>query len=187
MLSPDDRGRLLRLARRCLEAHVRREAPPVVEQGGGLDEPMGAFVTIHTAGQLRGCLGRLETDRAIADNVAYLAAVVSDSDPRFRPLAASELALTTIEISALTPDEEVHDAAEIVVGRHGLIIAQGHCRGLLLPQVATEHGWDRETFLEHTCIKAGLPSDAWRRGARIFKFEADVFGESSALDSGSRF
>jgi uncharacterized protein len=186
MLASDDRIRLLRLARRCLEARVRREPPPIVERGGGLDEPMGAFVTIHTAGQLRGCLGRLETDRAIAEHVAHLAALVSDSDPRFRPLTASELALTAIEISALTPEVEVRDVMEIEVGRHGLIIAQGHRRGLLLPQVATEHGWNCETFLEHTCIKAGLSIDAWRRGARIFRFEADVFGESLTLDSESR-
>jgi AmmeMemoRadiSam system protein A len=179
MFSPEDRERLLRLARRCLEARVRREPPPRVECGGGLDEPMGAFVTIHTAGQLRGCLGRLETDRPVAENVAHLAAVVSDSDPRFRPLTVYELAVTEIEISALTPDEEVRDISEIEVGRHGLIVSQSHRRGLLLPQVATEHGWDRETFLAHTCTKAGLSPDAWRRGARIFKFEADVFREAA--------
>ena len=181
MLSLDDRARLLRLARRCLEARVRRETQPLVERGGGLDEPMGAFVTIHTAGQLRGCLGRLETDRSIAETVAHLSAVVSDSDPRFRPLAASELALTAIEISALMPEEAVVDVCEIEVGRHGLIVAQGHRRGLLLPQVAIEHGWNRETFLEHTCIKAGLRGDAWRSDAQIFKFEAQVFGENERV------
>lgn len=177
MLTLEDRERLLALARRCLEARVRRQSPPAIERGGGLDLLMGAFVTIHCAGDLRGCLGRLETDRAIADNVAHLAAVVSDSDPRFQPLGAGELEQTDIEISALTPEEEVLDVAEIEVGRHGLIIEDGHRRGLLLPQVATEHGWDRETFLEQTCLKAGLPADAWRRGARIFRFEAEVFGE----------
>jgi AmmeMemoRadiSam system protein A len=182
-LSDDDRQRLLRFARRCLEARVQRQPPPPVERGGGLDAPMGAFVTIHTAGELRGCLGRLEADRPIAENVAHLAAVVSDSDPRFSPLGAAELVTTDIEISALTPEEEVRDIPEIEVGRHGLIVEQGHRRGLLLPQVATEHGWDRDTFLDHTCLKAGLPADAWRRGARIFKFEAEVFGERSILDS----
>ena len=177
MLTAEDRQRLLGLARRCLEARVRREPAPAVERGGGLDLPMGAFVTIHIAGDLRGCLGRLETDRPIADNVAHLAAVVSDSDPRFHPLGAFELQDTDIEISALTPEEDVRDPSEIEVGRHGLIIEQGHRRGVLLPQVATEHGWDRETFLEQTCLKAGLPGDAWRRGARILRFEAEVFGE----------
>lgn len=177
MLTHDDRERLLRLARRCLEARVRREPPPPVDRGGGLDQLMGVFVSIHTAGDLRGCLGRLGTDHPVAENVSHLAAVVCDSDPRFLPLRAFELATTDIEISALTPEEEVRDISEIEVGRHGLIVEQGHHRGLLLPQVATEHQWDREAFLEHTCLKAGLPRDAWRRGARIFKFEAEVFSE----------
>lgn len=177
MLAQHDRERLLRMARRCLEARVRREPPPAIERGGSLDAPMGVFVTIHTAGELRGCLGRLETDRPIADSVAHLAAVVSDSDPRFTPLSAAELAITLIEISALTAEEEVLDVVQIEVGRHGLIVEQGRRRGLLLPQVATEHGWTRDAFLDYTCIKAGLPADAWRRGARIFRFEAQVFGE----------
>jgi AmmeMemoRadiSam system protein A len=176
-LSLDDQHRLVAFARRCLEARVRREPPPAVERGGGLDMPMGAFVTIHCQGELRGCLGRLETDRPIADNVAHLAAVVSDSDPRFPPLRASELPEVDVEISALTPEQEINDVAEIEVGRHGLIIERGYRRGLLLPQVATEYNWDRETFLEHTCLKAGLPPDAWRTGARILTFEAQVFGE----------
>jgi AmmeMemoRadiSam system protein A len=176
-LSAEDRQRLLTLARRCLEARVRRSAPPPVEYGGGLQAPMGAFVTINCHGELRGCLGRLETDRPIADNVAHLAAVVSDSDPRFPPVRLTELEHVEIEISALTPEEEVNDITEIEVGRHGLIVEHGSRRGLLLPQVATEYGWDRESFLDHTCIKAGLPPDAWRRGAKIYKFEAQVFGE----------
>jgi AmmeMemoRadiSam system protein A len=176
-LSGDDQQRLLRLARNCLEARVRRETPPPIERGGGLDAPMGAFVSIHHHGDLRGCLGRLETDKPIAENVAHLAAVVSDSDPRFAPIAASELPGIELEISALTPEEEVSDISAIEVGRHGLIIAQGHHRGLLLPQVATEYGWDRETFLDHTCLKAGLPAHAWKTGARIFTFEAQVFSE----------
>jgi uncharacterized protein len=180
MLTADDRERLLRLARRCLEARVRHEAPPPTERGGGLDEAMGVFVTIHTGGQLRGCLGRLERDRPVADNVAHLAALVSDSDPRFRPLRPSDLATTDIEISALTPEIEVRDIGEIEVGRHGLIVEQQHRRGLLLPQVATEHGWDRETFLGNTCLKAGLSAEAWRHGARIFTFEAAVFGEKKS-------
>lgn len=178
MLSRDDQRRLLRLARRALEARVQRLPAPPVERGGGLDLPMGAFVTIHVRGDLRGCLGRLETHRPIAENVAHLAAVVADSDPRFPPLRAPELADTDIEISALSPEEDVHDLSAIEVGRHGLIIEHGPDRGLLLPQVAAEHGWDRDTFLEHTCLKAGLPRDAWKHGARILKFEAQVFGES---------
>jgi AmmeMemoRadiSam system protein A len=176
-LTGADQERLLRLARRCLEARVRGEAPPPVERGGGLDSLMGAFVSVHRGGELRGCLGRLEADRPIAENVAHLAALVSDSDPRFPPLRASELAAVDVEISALTPEQEIEDVSLIEVGRHGLIIEKGHHRGLLLPQVATEYGWDRETFLDHTCLKAGLPASAWRTGARMFIFEAEVFGE----------
>ena len=142
---------------------------------------MGAFVSIHCQGELRGCLGRLETDRPIAENVAHLATIVSDSDPRFPPLRASELAVVDVEISALTPAQEITDVGDIEVGRHGLIIEQEHHRGLLLPQVAIEYHWDRDTFLEHTCLKAGLPRDAWRKGARIFLFEAQVFGEKQEI------
>jgi AmmeMemoRadiSam system protein A len=182
MLSDSDRVQLLRLARRCLEARVRREPPPPPVRGGGLDIPMGAFVTIHTFGDLRGCLGHLEPNRPIAETVAHLAAVVSDSDPRFLPLQRTELPHTEIEISALTPEEEVRDVSEIVTGRHGLIVEDGVRRGLLLPQVATEQGWDRDTFLAHTCLKAGLPADAWQRGAKIYKFEAQVFGENDAVE-----
>jgi AmmeMemoRadiSam system protein A len=177
MLSPDDQQRLLRLARQCLEARVRREKPPRPDRGGGLDAHMGAFVSIHHQGDLRGCLGHLETDRPIAENVAHLAAVVSDSDPRFAPISVAELSGLELEISALSPEQEITDINAIEVGRHGLIIELGHRRGLLLPQVATEYGWDRETFLDHTCLKAGLPADAWRHGARIFIFEAQVFAE----------
>jgi len=186
MLTVEDRRRLLCLARHCLEARVRREAPPPTERGGGLDEAMGVFVTIHTAGQLRGCLGHLERDRPVADNVAHLAAIVCDSDPRFRPLRPSELASTDIEISALTPETEVRNIADIEIGRHGLIVEHQHRRGLLLPQVATEHGWDRETFLSNTCLKAGLPADAWRHGARVFSFEAEIFGEGFGGDAPSK-
>ena len=178
ILTAADQQRLLDFARRCLEARVRRESPPPVERGGGLDLPMGAFVSVHCRGDLRGCLGRLETDRPIAENVAHLAAVVSDSDPRFLPISPSELADLDLEISALTPEEEVSDITTIEVGRHGVIIEHGHRRGLLLPQVATEYGWDREAFLDHTCLKAGLPAQAWRTGVRIYVFEAQVFSDT---------
>jgi AmmeMemoRadiSam system protein A len=177
LLGVEDQQRLLDLARRCLEARVRRQPQPPVEHDGALDARRGAFVSIHNDEDLRGCLGRLEADRAVADVVAHLATVVADSDPRFAPVGPDELASLVIEISVLTPESEIADVAEIEIGRHGLIVEQGSRRGLLLPQVATEHGWDCETFLTHTCIKAGLPPDAWRRGARLFRFEAQVFQE----------
>ena len=183
LLCTDDQQRLLDLARRCLEARVRRQPRPSIVFEGALDVRRGAFVSIHDEDDLRGCLGRLETDRAVAEVVAHLATVVADSDPRFSPVTPEELPRLTIEISVLTPECLVVDATEIEVGRHGLIVEHGSRRGLLLPQVATEYGWDRETFLVHTCVKAGLPPDAWHRGARLFRFEAQVFHEKRGDDT----
>jgi len=99
-------------------------------------------------------------------------------DPRFPPVTASELPDVTVEISVLTPITVVHDVSEIEVGRDGLVVQDGWRKGLLLPQVATEHRWDRETFLAHTCLKAGLRPDAWRTGAKILRFQAEVFSEN---------
>ncbi len=178
-LSQLDQQRLLALARRALEARVRRQPAPPAERGGALEWPRGAFVTIHCHGDLRGCLGRIETEAPLADTIAHLAASVSDSDPRFDPVSALELEAIDLEISVLTPECEIHSIAEIEIGRHGLIVEQGARRGLLLPQVATEYGWDAQAFVSHTCLKAALPADAWRQGARILIFEAQVFGETS--------
>ena len=172
-----ERQRLLRLARRALEARVGRQRAPAPERGGVLDEPRGAFVTIRRHGELRGCLGRIAPDVPLAETIADLGASVSDSDPRFNPVAPAELDDIDVEISVLTPEREVHAIADIVPGRHGVVIEQGSRRGLLLPQVATEQGWDAETFVSQTCRKAGLPPDAWRHGAKMFVFEAEVFGE----------
>ena len=168
----------MRLARRALEARVLKTADA---EGAAEDEVLlasGAFVSIHRQGTLRGCLGRLEP-LPLTVVVAQLARAVADSDPRFAAVAAEELAEIEIEISVLTPEREIHSPAEIDVGRHGLIVELHARRGLLLPQVATERGWDRVTFLEHTCLKAGLPRGAWQQGARMFVFEALVFGEGA--------
>jgi AmmeMemoRadiSam system protein A len=177
VIEAPDQQRLLSLARRAIEARVRRQRAPVSEGGGALGQPHGAFVTIHCHGDLRGCLGRLDPDEPLAETVARLAASVTDSDPRFSPVQPGELGGIEVEISVLTPEREVSSIAEVEVGRHGLIVEQGGRRGLLLPQVATEYGWDAETFVSHTCLKAGLPADAWRRGARVLVFEAQVFGD----------
>lgn len=178
MFEIGDRHRLLSIARRALETRVRREREPTPERGGTLDTPCGAFVSIHRGAELRGCLGRLESDWAVSRVVSHLGRAVADSDPRFQPVMIEELGVLSIEISALSREREVHSINEIEIGRHGLIIEHGHHRGLLLPQVATQHAWDVESFLEHTCIKAVLPPDAWRRDARILIFEAQVFGET---------
>jgi AmmeMemoRadiSam system protein A len=182
VITPEDRTRLLALARRALDDHVRRGASPPVDVE--LNITAGAFVSIFWRGQLRGCLGRLSPDVALPSLVVRLAQTVADSDPRFDPVRPDELADITLEISVLTPECEITSVDEIEVGRHGLIIARGSRRGLLLPQVATEHGWDRETFLDHTCTKAGLPAGAWKDGARICVFEAIVFGERDRTGTG---
>ena len=177
MFAPDDRFRLLTITRRALAARVRRDRDPAPEGGGALDIRCGAFVSIHHGDDLRGCLGRLESDWSIARVVAHLGRAVADSDPRFRPVSIDELDQLSIEISALSPERDVHSIEEIEIGRHGLIIERDGRRGLLLPQVATEHEWDLETFLAHTCMKAALPPEAWRHDARILMFEAEVFSE----------
>lgn len=178
MLSRDDQTTLLRIARHALDARVHRvPVVPAAEGEGVLRIACGAFVSIHRQGALRGCLGRVVADMPLTDVVHHLATVVADSDPRFEPVRPDELDEIDIEISVLTPEREVHSLDAIEVGRHGLIVAQGHRRGLLLPQVATEHGWDVHQFVEHTCLKAGLPIDAWRQGARLLVFEAEVFAE----------
>jgi AmmeMemoRadiSam system protein A len=180
MLSAADRTALLAIARRSLDAHVRRARLSLPRAEGTLAAPRGAFVSIHAGDDLRGCLGRLGPDAPLAHTVHDLAALVSDSDPRFAPVSVHELARLSIEISVLTPEQPAASIDDVQVGRHGLIVEHGVRRGLLLPQVATEHGWDRTTFVEHTCLKAGLPRDAWRSGARLFVFEAEVFGEADA-------
>lgn len=144
-----------------------------------IPEASGAFVTLKKHGQLRGCIGTLECRRALAEEIARVAASAAREDPRFEPVCASELDDLDIEVSVLGPLEAIdpHDPEAFVIGRHGLVVEQGRRRGLLLPQVATEWGWDRATFLAHTCTKAGLPADAWKNGATVYRFDAVVFGD----------
>jgi uncharacterized protein len=136
-------------------------------------------VTIHHRGELRGCLGRVEAAGPLERTIRSLAAALADSDPRFDPVRGDELDAIAIEISVLTLPLPVESIDQVIVGRHGLIVERGSRRGLLLPQVAAEHRWDAATFVAHTCLKAGLPTDAWRHGAQVLIFEAQVFGESS--------
>lgn len=183
MLNESDQKLLLALARQSLEARVTRNRPPGVLGTGPLALRCGVFVSIHSGDDLRGCLGRLTSDAPLGNTIAHLGGAVADSDPRFAAVTAEELPSLQIEISVLTIERPIAAIEEIEIGRHGLIVERGPARGLLLPQVATEHGWDRETFLDHTCIKAGLPADAWQRGARILVFEAQVFSERAIVVS----
>ncbi len=172
------RAELLGIARRTIEAAVSGGKPPEAASANpALQTPQGAFVTITIDGQLRGCIGTFREDTPLYRTVSQMALAAAQQDPRFPPLSPAELPRTHLEISALTPMRPVEDVREIEVGRHGLYVTKGFNSGVLLPQVATEYGWDRTTFLEQTCRKAGLPKDAWREGARILCFEAEVFGE----------
>jgi AmmeMemoRadiSam system protein A len=123
-------------------------------------------------------MGNLEAGRPLARAVRDCAVAACSADPRFEPVTPGELGRLDLEISLLGPLVPLAAADEIEIGRHGLVVEQGWHRGLLLPQVATEWKWDRETFLAQTCHKAGLARDAWKRGARAYRFEAEVFGES---------
>jgi AmmeMemoRadiSam system protein A len=178
MLTPEMQKQLLTIARGALEARVRRTRPASpAKRDDATQLRSGAFVTIFCNGELRGCLGRVTPNRPLPELIDHLAREVADSDPRFEPVQPGELPDISVEVSVLTPQREIASVDEIDIGRHGLIIEQGSHRGLLLPQVPTQHEWNRETFVAQTCLKAGLPADAWRRGARMFVFEAQVFGE----------
>ncbi len=181
MLNPTQRAALLGLARDAIEAHLARRPMPVVDPAAGLLELRGgAFVTLRRGGELRGCIGNPESDDPLADTVMRCAVAAASEDPRFDPVTAGEFRLLEIEVSVLTPVEPVGDVHEIEVGRHGLVAEQDNRRGLLLPQVATEWGWDREMFIAQACVKAGLRPGAWRTGARLYRFEAEVFAEHGA-------
>ncbi len=141
-----------------------------------LKENRGAFVTIQKKGQLRGCIGYIEGRGPLYRTVEEMAEAAAFRDPRFMPVNEKELPELNIEISVLTPLKKITDINEIEVGKHGIYIIKKPFSGLLLPQVATEYGWDRQTFLEHTCNKAGLPSNAWKdKNTEIFIFSADIF------------
>ena len=181
MLSEEQRRQLLKLARTSIESTLDGRAPDV--RADDYDEvlrrPAGAFVTLRTKrGDLRGCIGSIRALEPLCRAVVTSAVSAAFRDPRFFPVGREEMAQLDLEISVMGPIEVVRDIEEIVVGRDGLIISRGRFAGLLLPQVASEYGWDRQTFLDQTCVKAGLPPGAWRaEETRIEKFSAEVFSE----------
>jgi AmmeMemoRadiSam system protein A len=169
---------LLRIARSAIEEALQGRRPkPQEPENSELSQLAGAFVTLRIGGALRGCIGTLHASEPLYQVVTKMARAAAFEDPRFAPLREEELREVDLEISVLTPLERLADPRKIEVGRHGLYIARGQFGGVLLPQVATEQGWDRVRFLEETCRKAGLPRDAWKSGADVRVFEADVFGE----------
>ena len=173
--SSEDRARLLGLARSAITAAVGGGAMPEVS-GGVFDDRAGAFVTLHSSGRLRGCIGQTQAKR-LADVISHCAVAAAFDDPRFPPVTADEVAQLVIELSILSPLERLDDPTKLEVGRHGLAVSFDGRRGLLLPQVAVEWDWTARTFLEQTCVKAGLPPDAWQRGAQLHVFEAEIFSE----------
>ncbi len=188
-LSREERDFLLKVAKDSIArklgvtetSHTKEEAEGV---GPRINQDRGCFVTLHKRGQLRGCIGIFEARGPLWQNVEEMAAQAAFNDPRFRPLSRGEFDEIDIEISALTPLRQVNSVDEVKVGEHGIYITRGLNRGVLLPQVATEQGWDRDTFLDHTCMKAGLSAGCWRRpDTTIEIFSAEIFGEKE--NSGS--
>lgn len=177
MISESDRRRLLQLARDAIVAHVGGAASPTPEASDMLSRPSGAFVSIHKHGALRGCIGHIEATEPLGQVIQRCAVAACSADPRFPPVAPSELPSLDIELSLLGELEAISGPDDFEIGRHGLVVEMGWHRGLLLPQVAVEWNWDRETFLAQTCHKAGLALDAWRHGVKVWRFEAEVFGE----------
>jgi AmmeMemoRadiSam system protein A len=171
---------LVALARAAVVAAAHGERPPVPPRDGVYALQAGAFVSLHRDGELRGCIGQTEPRDVLGDVIVHCAGAAALEDPRFTPVQPDELRGLDVEVSVLTPPVPVTDPSTIVVGRHGLIVGRDGRRGLLLPQVAVEWGWTREEFLAQTCRKAGLPPDAWRRGADVFAFEAEIFSEENA-------
>jgi AmmeMemoRadiSam system protein A len=176
-LDASQRKELLGIARRALDRYLRAgEIPPEEGARGKLAAPGAAFVTLTKKGRLRGCIGYTEASAALSRVVQECAVAAATEDPRFPPVSPDELPSLRVEISVLTPLVPILPE-EVEVGRHGLMVAKGRMRGLLLPQVPVEWGWDRETFLDQACVKAGLPPSAWRHGATLRAFTAEVFGE----------
>jgi AmmeMemoRadiSam system protein A len=177
-LSEAERTTLLETARGSIAARFEGARLPVPEPTPALGTPCGAFVTLKIQGRLRGCIGHITAAAPLIETVRDVALSSAFDDPRFPPLARDELERATIEVSVLSPFRRTRDPAEIRVGTHGILVRRGGRSGLLLPQVATEQGWERDEFLAHTCRKAGLPDDAWRDPDTVIEiFSAIVFGE----------
>jgi AmmeMemoRadiSam system protein A len=183
-LSADAKEELLQIAQGVLDALSRGDAIEKPDNySPELEAECGAFVTLHCDGGLRGCIGMITANAPLAVTVSEMAEAAATRDPRFSPVSPEEAELCEIEISVMTPPATITEPETVEPGRHGLIITRAGRRGLLLPQVATEQDWDRETFLRHTCMKAGLPPETWKEpDVTIETFEAEVFGQIQDAD-----
>lgn len=178
-LSRSEQIVLLMHARDAILARLEDREPPVLsEPGKRLRRRCGVFVTLFKGNKLRGCIGYIHSDKPLYQAVAELAEAAAFHDPRFQPLRKEELPEIHIEISVLSALKRISSPRQIKLNHHGILVRQEHTQGILLPQVATKHKWDRETFLEHACIKANLPKDAWKRPeTHIYVFTAQIFEE----------
>src|SRR5271157_4292264 len=179
-LSEQEKSELLKLARKSVEYMVKEKNPyePLASGSVALNQERGAFVTLKEFGALRGCIGYTSAVKPLYMTVRDTATLAALRDPRFQPVDASELPQLDYEISVLSPLRRVTDIQQIKVGEHGLLMTNGDYEGLLLPQVPVEEKWDRQTFLEQTCAKAGMGSGCWKdEDTDIFMFTAVVFGE----------
>jgi AmmeMemoRadiSam system protein A len=168
----------LELARRAIAHYFKTGArlrTPI--KAGLLKEKRGAFVTLNVAGDLRGCIGYPLPVKPLDETIIEMAVAAATQDTRFEALRPDETGRLKIEISVLGLPEPIASPADVEVGRHGIIVSKGINRGLLLPQVPVEHAWDRETYLRHGCLKAGLSPDEWKKGAKIEVFTAQIFSE----------
>jgi len=186
MFSDDDGERAVKIARAVIESHVNRTRILEFEVPEKFKQKSGVFVTITTSpgDQLRGCIGYPEPVMPLIDAIKDAAVSACSRDPRFPPVKPEELKKLKVEVSLLTPPEEIKVKKQreltacVQVGKHGLIMERGYRRGLLLPQVPVEWGWDAEEFLCQTCMKAGMLPDSWlQEGTKCYKFEAEVFSE----------
>lgn len=177
-LSGEEQKLLLHNARQAIASYL--ETGQILADGSGrpaFKTPLGVFVTLKKKGNLRGCIGLPEPVLPLGLAVIQAAIHAATKDPRFPPVKTEELNSIAIEISVLSPMRRISDPKTVKVGSHGLLIKKSGRSGLLLPQVAVENGWDRMTFLEQICLKAGLPPDAWRTGAELYVFESFIFGD----------
>ena len=178
-LDEKQKERLLKIARSSIEGYLKKGKIVKFEESDPLlIKKQGAFVTLTKEGKLRGCIGSMVGVMPLYETIAKMAIEAAVRDPRFPSLQMDELSKIHIEISVLSELKLIDDVNEIKVGRDGILIRKGFSSGVLLPQVAAEYGWDRTTFLEQTSRKAGLPPDAYKEGAQIYIFTAQIFGEN---------
>lgn len=183
LLGPDESVKLLGIARSAIDAQLSDKVPPAITvDEESLNLVAGCFVTIHMNNQLRGCIGNFVSEQPLHREVAQMAVAAATGDPRFYAMSPEDIGHYKLDISILSPLEKIDDVGQIEVGTHGIYLEKDYCRGVLLPQVATEYGWNRQTFLEQTCVKAGLKTDAWQSPQTdIYIFSAQVISDEPEL------